>query len=282
MPFPRPLTSLDERPRTDSAFIMRSSSVLGHASQPAATFGYGNRKLNLESKQKGNILKLPPDKPYWSRLSKSRQSGSSDSDEKASDILRSSTFQSKIRIRADTMLFKAEKQITNNPLLQGSSERDKSKNAHNIHLPGNSRHKQSAPTIVQDISSISLPELCVLHNAFLNADEDGNGTLDPNEFVSAFMPFFSNPGDVGRLFMRIDADCDGIVSWEEILSFVLSQDDAKISISAEYMRREFLYPITIESTQVHAFTRLFMFMYLPSFPAERRAPGTCRRADFFN
>ena len=224
--------------------------MLGHASQPAASFGFGNRKINLDPKHKDTILKLPPEKPYWGKLNSSKRSEGRDGKSQG-DKRKAVTPQGGIRIRADTMLFKAEKQIINNPLLQGPSQQaPDSLGTNSTFSIGKSQHQQVKPTIVKDISSISLPELCVLHNAFLNADEDGNGTLDPNEFVTAFMPFFSNPGDVGRLFMRIDADCDGIVSWEEILSFVLSQDDAKMSINAEYMRREFLYPSTSENSQV--------------------------------
>jgi hypothetical protein len=49
--------------------------------------------------------------------------------------------------------------------------------------------------------------------------------LDQNEFVDAFLPVLgADAGDVHLLFMRIDADSDGTVTWEEFLSYVLSQD----------------------------------------------------------
>jgi len=68
-------------------------------------------------------------------------------------------------------------------------------------------------------------DICRLRIAFEQADIDGSGALDQNEFVDAFLPVLgADAGDVHLLFMRIDADSDGTVTWEEFLSYVLSQD----------------------------------------------------------
>jgi hypothetical protein len=77
-------------------------------------------------------------------------------------------------------------------------------------------------------------DICRLRIAFEQADIDGRGALNQNEFVDAFLPVLgADAGDVHLLFMRIDADSDGTVTWEEFLSYVLSQgsEPAKYSNS---------------------------------------------------
>jgi hypothetical protein len=49
-------------------------------------------------------------------------------------------------------------------------------------------------------------------------------------------------GAVHLLFMRIDADSDGTVTWEEFLSYVLSQDEGRLQIATESSRQLFDYP----------------------------------------
>ena len=44
----------------------------------------------------------------------------------------------------------------------------------------------------------------------------GSGALSPDEFVATFSKVTDNSDAVLlRLFMRIDANCDGTVSWDE-------------------------------------------------------------------
>jgi hypothetical protein len=49
------------------------------------------------------------------------------------------------------------------------------------------------------------------------ADEDGSGELDPQEFYDKLGPFLGpnlSQTQVAQLFMRIDADCGGTIDWE--------------------------------------------------------------------
>jgi hypothetical protein len=54
---------------------------------------------------------------------------------------------------------------------------------------------------------------CVLQEA----DEDGSGELDPDEFFEKLGPYLGqgmSQTDCARLFMRIDADCGGTIDWQ--------------------------------------------------------------------
>ena len=129
----------------------------------------------------------------------------------------------------------AEKQIVDNPLLHPEDDED------------NDHDK------THTLTSLSLHDLCRMRIAFEKADEDGSGALDQQEFVDAFLPVLdADPGDVHLLFMRIDADSDGTVTWEEFLSYVLSQDEGKLQIAAESSRQLFDYPGFSDSAlQIH-------------------------------
>ena len=256
----------------------RSVSVLGHVSQPAASFGFDARKMNLDPKYQAQVMKSSTERSFWSKkpapasktktqsseqsqsgdpgasrppaaqnASSARMSGSQKPLAQVSSDYAGSKYASRkpdACITANTVLFAAERQISNNPLINSKVGKALARIA-----CGPTTH--GAP--VKDIYSISLPELCLLQQAFVGADVEKKGILDPERFQTAFMPFVSNPGDISRLFMRIDADCDGNISWEEFLSFCVSQDDSKMSIESEFSRREFEYPTIQENSQVSSF-----------------------------
>jgi len=116
----------------------------------------------------------------------------------------------------------AEKQIMHNPLL----------------FPDGKDGEHDDDTSVRNITALSLQDLCRLRVAFEQADDDRSGALDQDEFVDAFLPVLGvDVGDVHLLFMRIDADSDGTVTWEEFLSYVLSQDEGKLQIATESSRQ---------------------------------------------
>jgi len=57
----------------------------------------------------------------------------------------------------------------------------------------------------------------------LQADQDGSGALDIDEFCPTVRALFGNSSNefLQHLFMKIDANSDGNVSYDEFLSFML-------------------------------------------------------------
>jgi WD40 repeat protein len=104
---------------------------------------------------------------------------------------------------------------------------------------------------VQSLSSLTLMDLVMLRAAFEEADDDNSGELDDQEFVQAFLPLLSaDAGDVGLLFLKIDANCNGTVSWDEFLFYIISQDESALKIAAESSRSLFDYPPYVDSASL--------------------------------
>jgi hypothetical protein len=75
-------------------------------------------------------------------------------------------------------------------------------------------------------AEISASQLQHLNKVFMDADEDGNGSLDIEEFVRALGPFFgegTTREKLTLLFRRMDANLNGEVNWDEFSSFMLLQ-----------------------------------------------------------
>ncbi|GLI65559.1 hypothetical protein VaNZ11_009122 [Volvox africanus] len=80
---------------------------------------------------------------------------------------------------------------------------------------------------------------------FDSADIDGTGQLHPQEFIKAFLGILQTEdgGDaeaLAKLFMRIDADSDGTIDWDEFSTYMLleSQGSARV--------REFESTVTMQ------------------------------------
>jgi len=70
--------------------------------------------------------------------------------------------------------------------------------------------------------SISVDELQRLEHLFAAADEDGGGDLDEDEFLEGFQDILGasmSPHALRQLFMRVDANSDGSVDWEEFTAW---------------------------------------------------------------
>lgn len=66
---------------------------------------------------------------------------------------------------------------------------------------------------------------------FAKADDDKGGSLDVNEFVTAFKGVLKTdegdgPDALRRLFARIDANADGTVDWREFSTYTLLENDS--------------------------------------------------------
>eukprot|EP00961_Rhodomonas_salina_P022894 307054-Rhodomonas_salina.3 len=202
---------------------LQSQSVLGHAAQPAASFSYDNRKQNLDPRKRKDLMSLPREK----KVPPAKGKKPSELTFKQRQQLREERNKNHYKIPEAVDKISAEKLIHGNPLLN----LDKN--------PLNQRTDYK----VKDLSSLSLQDLCMLRIAFERADNDNSGELDEKEFVGAFLPVLArDAGDVALLFMKIDANCDGTVSWEEFLSYIMSQDEGALVIARESARQLFDYP----------------------------------------
>eukprot|EP01062_Namystynia_karyoxenos_P076890 TRINITY_DN7625_c0_g1_i1.p1 TRINITY_DN7625_c0_g1~~TRINITY_DN7625_c0_g1_i1.p1 ORF type:complete len:1468 (+),score=290.56 TRINITY_DN7625_c0_g1_i1:143-4546(+) len=81
--------------------------------------------------------------------------------------------------------------------------------------------------------TIDLHQLRQLRRIFEDADTDGSGNLDEAEFVRGFTPVLGDTmtaEDLRQLFLRIDANANGVVDWDEFSAYIL--------LSGEHMLRE--------------------------------------------
>ncbi|WIA32779.1 hypothetical protein OEZ86_005963 [Tetradesmus obliquus] len=74
--------------------------------------------------------------------------------------------------------------------------------------------------------TVNLQVLRHLESVFRSADANGSGELDMEEFVAAFKGVISTPEGsddeaLRKLFMRIDANCDATVGWDELSAYLL-------------------------------------------------------------
>jgi len=91
-------------------------------------------------------------------------------------------------------------------------------------------------------ASFHINTLIDLKKAFDQADEDGSGALDEEEFVNAFrnvkgIKGYKTEEQLCHLFMKIDANSDGTVYWDEFTNHILLEQ-------SRYMANEgkFLHP----------------------------------------
>lgn len=92
--------------------------------------------------------------------------------------------------------------------------------------------------------TINLEELERLKAAFDAADEDGSDGLEMDEFVKAFGAVLGEKRltrlQLTHLFMKIDANSDGSVDWDEFTSFMLMENQALIEKDAGEEFSEFV------------------------------------------
>ena len=76
---------------------------------------------------------------------------------------------------------------------------------------------------------ISAGQMDNLKNIFFEADSDGNGSLDIEEFLSAMGPFFGTDTSEEKLtllFRRMDSNLNGEVDWDEFSDFMLLESSS--------------------------------------------------------
>ena len=81
---------------------------------------------------------------------------------------------------------------------------------------------------------INLHQLMELKAAFDRADTDGGGSLDTEEFLEAFGEVLGKNlthEQLTHLFMKIDANSDGSVDWDEFTNYMLLETQAASDMS---------------------------------------------------
>jgi hypothetical protein len=207
-----------------------ATSNVGRANEPAASFSYDSRKKNLDPGRKKDLAAPPRAPPPMTKSVVATKPAY-----KIRQLEREERAKNRYKVPEIVGKIVAEQQIVHNPLLHPED------------------NVGDAAGTAKSLTSLSLHDLCRLRIAFEQADTDGSGALDQDEFVDAFLPVLgADAGDVHLLFMRIDADSDGTVSWEEFLSYVLSQDEGRLQIATESSRQLFEYPgFTDSALQIH-------------------------------
>ena len=83
-------------------------------------------------------------------------------------------------------------------------------------------------------ASFNLETLKLLKTAFDDADSDGSGALDEEEFIQAFqsvgsLSMYKSAQELGNLFRKIDANSDGTVDWDEFTNHILLEQSHQMT-----------------------------------------------------
>ncbi len=101
-------------------------------------------------------------------------------------------------------------------------------------------------------ASFHINTLIDLKKAFDQADEDGSGALDEEEFVNAFrnvkgIKGYKTEEQLCHLFMKIDANSDGTVDWDEFTNHILLEQSRYMANEDEELAQA-LYVISTLTT----------------------------------
>ncbi|XP_014668843.1 PREDICTED: WD repeat-containing protein on Y chromosome-like [Priapulus caudatus] len=126
--------------------------------------------------------------------------------------------------------------------------------ASGLHLSGRADVGPHARTQRRESQSARLEDqmnndhLIKLQNMFEEADEDGGGGLDIDEFRGAMRKTMGGNVDdheLDILFMKVDTNCDGTVDWDEYLSYMLLEYQEKDTMTTMAQGKPFPNPATL-------------------------------------
>ncbi|KAJ7332331.1 hypothetical protein JRQ81_014511, partial [Phrynocephalus forsythii] len=100
-------------------------------------------------------------------------------------------------------------------------------------------HDEARCKQVED--QINYDHLRKLERMFREADIDGGGGLDMEEFRKAMKKIMGNipDEDIDVIFMKVDINCDGAVDWEEYLNYMLREYRGKDDMQKSKLLPEF-------------------------------------------
>jgi len=120
---------------------------------------------------------------------------------------------------------------------------------------------------------INLQHLIELREKFDKADLDHGGALELDEFVDAFGEVLGvgmSRKQLVQLFMRIDANSDGSIDWEEFMNYILLENESLSSMRAEhceYVNPKVTDPIS-QRGPLHGDMITKLILYPPSQSSE--------------
>ncbi|XP_025035806.2 EF-hand calcium-binding domain-containing protein 8 [Pelodiscus sinensis] len=123
---------------------------------------------------------------------------------------------------------------------------------------------------------INYEHLQKLERLFREADLDKSGGLDAKEFRKAMKKIidYITEEDIDIIFMKIDTDCDGSVSWEEYLNYVLREYRGKDDMLRS--QSPLLFQIPMKTIPVVQGQEIIKVQF---FPSHGRAIDGSERAD---
>ena len=94
---------------------------------------------------------------------------------------------------------------------------------------------------------INLQDIMQLRTQFLKADDDGSGELELPEFISNFGKVLGKNlsyKELNQLFMRIDADSNASVDWNEFMNYMLIENATRSLMKQEQF--SYIRPVGLE------------------------------------
>mmetsp|Transcript_21466 Transcript_21466/g.40888 ORF Transcript_21466/g.40888 Transcript_21466/m.40888 type:complete len:1024 (+) Transcript_21466:252-3323(+) len=89
------------------------------------------------------------------------------------------------------------------------------------------------PVAARKREAVNLSTLMQLKQAFDAADDDGSGGLEMHEFVTAFLSVpsmgYQSEEQLMHLFMKIDANSDGTVDWDEFTNHMMLEQERQLA-----------------------------------------------------
>lgn len=125
------------------------------------------------------------------------------------------------------------------------------------------REKQNAS------EQISLQHIMELREAFDAARKHREGALTLEEFVKAFGGIIGkdmNDKQINQLFMKIDADSNGSVDWDEFMNYMLLENETLSSMKAEhfeYVKSNEFDPPPNKDKECHADMITCIYIWMP-------------------
>lgn len=116
---------------------------------------------------------------------------------------------------------------------------------------------------------ISLQHIMELREAFDAAREDDKRSLSIEEFVKAFGGIIGkdmNDKQINQLFMKIDADSNGSVDWDEFMNYMLLENETLSSMKAEhfeYVKSNDFDPPPHKDKECHADMITCIYVWMP-------------------